>query len=140
MKSSFIFFMIFLTKCYAINDSLTFSFEMHVRNGVSDPMWVHCASKDDEIGKFHLQPNEEIKWKFNVQFFLRTTYFCHFWWKNLDRAFEVFNKDYYHKCSKQGNGVFPCYWLAKPDGFYFATSDKPFPGPDWTIEHTWTDK
>ncbi|KAK1362647.1 S-protein-like [Heracleum sosnowskyi] len=146
MRNLFLFLLIIQTTkfCSANDDGLTFSFEMHVQNGINDPIWVHCASKNDEIGEFHLQPGQEIKWDFNVQFFLKTMYFCHFWWnqKKLDNAFEVFNKSYYYKCSHQdgGNGVNPCYWLAKPDGFYFATTNGPFPGSDWTLVHTWTDK
>lgn len=51
------------------------------------PLFVHCQSKDDDLGYRTLLVGQQFDWKFHIQFFGRTLYFCHFWWQNKDKRF-----------------------------------------------------
>lgn len=63
-----------------------------------------------------------------------TLLFCHFWWENKDKAFEVFNHDIgTNYCSTN------CYWFAAIDGLYFMDDIVNGPSKDHPIRKlpTW---
>ncbi|KAK3016712.1 hypothetical protein RJ639_005650 [Escallonia herrerae] len=47
-------------------------FEVHVINGILDdpnPVHVHCKSKDDDLRIHDLRANDDLLWKFGLNFF-----------------------------------------------------------------------
>ncbi|OIT30240.1 hypothetical protein A4A49_64733 [Nicotiana attenuata] len=90
----------------------------------SPPLWVHCASKDDELGYNNIAPTTNINWSFHASMWLKTMFFCHFWWNSKDKAFEVFNDlDTCVKDAGQSNIPHPttvCQWVVKEDGIYLT--------------------
>ncbi|KAI3451076.1 hypothetical protein Pfo_007741 [Paulownia fortunei] len=76
---------------------------------------VHCASKDDDLKTYLIDPLGQLSWRFCMNFWRTTKYFCHFWWLHKDRAFEVFNAGLSSSC---GDKI--CQWYVKEDGFYFG--------------------
>ncbi|KAL2469550.1 Plant self-incompatibility protein S1 family [Abeliophyllum distichum] len=109
---------------------VTRGYDVHVVNGLPDspnPLWVHCASGNDDLGERILHENEDFHWHFRDGILGRTLFFCHFWWGSKQRSFEVFHNP--EKC-EFGYGRHdhnPCYWLVKPDGFYFSNLFPPPP-------------
>ncbi|KAI5683933.1 hypothetical protein M9H77_05161 [Catharanthus roseus] len=91
----------------------------------SNPLTVHCQSKDNDIGYHTLRVNEEIQWHFCTNF--RTLFFCHFWWNNKQAVFYVFkdNVSFRILCqtSIPGEARQTCHWAVKEDGFYLAFLD-----------------
>ncbi|KAI5655989.1 hypothetical protein M9H77_24782 [Catharanthus roseus] len=79
------------------------------------PLRIHCASGDDDLGYHNLSVNQDFNWSFRMNFRGTTLFFCHFWWKNEDKAFEVFNHDISINTCRSN-----CYWLVRDDGFYFT--------------------
>lgn len=88
-------------------------------------MRIHSASGDDDLRFHDLLVHQEFNWSFNMNFQGTTLFFCHFWWANKDKSFEVFNRDIgTNYCSTN------CYWFVKEDGFYFIDDiNKVFPIP-----------
>ncbi|KAM7466272.1 hypothetical protein LguiB_013834 [Lonicera macranthoides] len=98
-------------------------FEIHIVNGFSNnscPLRCRCQSKDTDFGYHELLRGEEFYWKFHNHVFEKTLYFCHFYWGNMDKVFDVFNdRKAFPSCAdgittQEGK----CYWLVKNDGFY----------------------
>lgn len=91
---------------------------------------VHCASKDDDLGYHDLSNGQEFMWTFSDNIWGTTLFFCHFWWGDKDKSFDVYNfQDFYVNN----------YWLAKPDGFYYANEGgAPFPSDKWTKKYDWS--
>ncbi|KAH7853584.1 hypothetical protein Vadar_004384 [Vaccinium darrowii] len=120
---------------HAAKDSLqnpnSYKVQMHIINGVPDnpkPLQLHCASADDDIGTRVLINGEELDWHFNINFFGTTLYHCHFNWDSKDKSIVVFKvkgSTHWHYCNQ-------CYWLVKPDGFYFRTD-----GSNWEKNYDW---
>lgn len=103
-------------------------FTVRVENDINidnaPPLRVHCASKDDDLGYHTLGRSVYIHWEFRENFFWSTLFFCHFWWGQKQRAFEVFNSNWHEFCDdpngRHENNL--CFWLVRPDGFYFNNS------------------
>ncbi|XVF81126.1 hypothetical protein PTKIN_Ptkin15bG0131400 [Pterospermum kingtungense] len=104
-----------------------------VVNGLSNSqtLFLHCKSKDDDLGARNLFPGTNFTWSFQ-QNLLRTTLFWCYMSKddNSHAAFKVFWQDVllFHKCSWKN-----CVWTAKDDGIYirdFATNSDEFRG-EW---------
>lgn len=98
---------------------------------------VHCASKNDEIGHFTLYHSQDIQWKFRVNYWGTTLFFCHFWWGRYQRSFEVFNTKWEDLCKSEGSDK-PnlCHWVVKNDGFYLTNKESYGP-PDLVREYAW---
>ncbi|KAK4385936.1 hypothetical protein Sango_2717600 [Sesamum angolense] len=91
-------------------------YEVHIINSLpsnSDPLVVHCASGDDDLGTHTLTSNQVFQWSFCENVTQTTLYFCHFSWGSKERAFEVFNKKLKGDCY---NGL--CFWEVRADGIY----------------------
>ncbi|GFP82863.1 hypothetical protein PHJA_000429400, partial [Phtheirospermum japonicum] len=85
------------------------------------PLDIHCASKDDDLGNHTLTLNQYFNFQFCDNPFA-TMFFCHLWWGNKDKAFEVINAEL-RKRLKTGNRQLA--WIAKGDGIYVSNSFPP---------------
>ncbi|KAI3469982.1 hypothetical protein Pfo_026645 [Paulownia fortunei] len=85
----------------------------------SSSLILHCASKDDDIGKHILYPGQVFSWHFRNNFFATTLFFCHFWWGSKQKSIVVFKgnwdrDNYYHTYSYSVNS----------DGIYLSNDPK----------------
>lgn len=106
---------------------------VHIISGVPNnptPLSAHCKSKDNDLGMQTMNNGQSFSWKFTSNFWGTTLYFCHFYWGSQNTVFDVFNQDIVDNCL---NGIqFTCYYVARPDGFYFSSDDK-----SWKKIHDW---
>ncbi|KAI3470479.1 hypothetical protein Pfo_027142 [Paulownia fortunei] len=101
-----------------------YKFEVHVVNNLppnTEPLLLHCASKDDDLGNHTLTLNQD----FHFQFCLKplfTLFFCRLRWGKKNKSFDVFNARWVPviPCTHH-----QCYWAAKSDGIYFSGSYPP---------------
>ncbi|KAM7462282.1 hypothetical protein LguiA_030403 [Lonicera macranthoides] len=98
--------------------------EIHIVNGLPDNTYslvFRCQSKDDDLGEHQLLVGQEYYWKFRVNFFKTTLFFCHFYWGDQDNVFDVFRASTpFPDCSPAADDTPRCYWLVKDDGFYYS--------------------
>lgn len=67
-------------------------YEVHISSSLpinSNPLKLHCKSRDDDLGDVELRTNEELKFHFNEHFLGGTLYFCHFYWGPKDTIFSM---------------------------------------------------
>ncbi|XVE78044.1 hypothetical protein DITRI_Ditri13aG0112600 [Diplodiscus trichospermus] len=91
---------------------------VYVVNGLnnSTTLFLHCKSKDDDLGIQNLSPGTNFTWSFQQNLFRRTLFWCYMSKdNNAHAAFKVFWQDVllFHKCSWKN-----CIWIAKDDGIY----------------------
>lgn len=90
----------------------------------SNPLVVHCVSKDDDLGQHTLYLNQQIQWHFcdNIR---NTRFRCYFWWNNQKAIIDVFSQSVELKklCSNHQEGSDVCTWETREDGFYLSTLD-----------------
>ncbi|KAL0349986.1 UNVERIFIED_CONTAM: hypothetical protein Sradi_4147800 [Sesamum radiatum] len=70
-------------------------YEVHIVNNLPDnssPLFVHCASKDDDLGNHTLRLNDDFNWHFRMNIGLTTLYYCRFLWESKNKICDVFNK------------------------------------------------
>ncbi|KAK2979999.1 hypothetical protein RJ640_020025 [Escallonia rubra] len=115
-------------------------FQVNVVNGISDNILIRCQSKDNDLGFHTLHVGDDFSWHFQTNLIGGTLFFCHFWWNSKDKSFNVFDETQWEdKCQyHEGSGPFrKCFWLVKPDGFYFSNYNGPFP-TGWEKIYGWT--
>lgn len=129
MANSLIYIILFLLitplelsiakKCF-----FTPKYEIHVINNLpsySPQLKIHCQSGDDDFGEYFPLLNEDVNWSFCGDLFGRSLYFCHFWWDEKNKVFDVFND--IETCVKDGQVPYfsrECIWIVKSDGFYLG--------------------
>ncbi|KAG8485322.1 hypothetical protein CXB51_021454 [Gossypium anomalum] len=97
---------------------------VYVVNGLSDGrmLFVHCKSKDNDLGGRNLDVGTNFTWSFQQHIFRRTLFWCYASKDDNDydgggahASFKVFWQDVllFHKCSWKD-----CIWIAKDDGIY----------------------
>ncbi|KAL7148267.1 hypothetical protein ABFS83_06G166500 [Erythranthe nasuta] len=94
------------------------SYTVHVANNLppnTDRLVVHCASKDDELGYHNLTTKQDFHFHFCKKP-KATLFFCHLWWGNKNKAFDVFNARWDPDICVDHT----CYWEAQGDGIYFS--------------------
>ncbi|KAK9755550.1 hypothetical protein RND81_01G033800 [Saponaria officinalis] len=100
------------------------TFTLHVSNNISDTsnlLYVHCKSKDDDLGEQRLSFNEERHWKFRTKIIGKMTHFtCDFKWGDKGRSFDAFVDGVETNACNVSKSV---YWKAVDDGIYFACAD-----------------
>lgn len=117
-------------------------FEVRVLNDInstkSPPLRIHCASGDDDLGNHTLYYLQNFHWQFRINFWLTTRFFCHFWWDNKQRVFDVFYAGWHEFCEDPDSfdDINLCYWVVKTDGFYF-TNKRQFSPNDIERKYTW---
>ncbi|MFS8004761.1 putative plant self-incompatibility S1 [Helianthus anomalus] len=111
---------------------------VHIKSDIiHDDVTVHCRSKKDDLGTHVLHsPNLEFEWSFCDNLGgLSTLFYCHFWWKNFEQTFDVFNHKLSQWCyenKKEGN---TCNSEIKDDGFYLYENHT-----TWQRLFTWNPK
>ncbi|KAL1557559.1 hypothetical protein AAHA92_08119 [Salvia divinorum] len=80
----------------------------------SQPLKLHCASGDDDLGFHDINVGEHYEWKFCPSFLGTTLFFCHFWWGPKEATFDVY--DHKNTTLRKHLNVF----AAKSDGIYLA--------------------
>ncbi|XP_012833005.1 PREDICTED: uncharacterized protein LOC105953870 [Erythranthe guttata] len=113
----------------------TSKFEVYVASNLpyeAQPLTMHCASKDDDLGHHTLTTNQEFHFHFCLRPFA-TLFFCHLWWENKDSAFEVYNGNWRHDICFRNH---TCYWVAKSDGIYFSPF---YPPQELVKKYSWNE-
>lgn len=129
--SSLFFQLLILTSIFALSTEQEFiekiKQEVHIISGVPntpEKLRFRCQSKDTDFGIHQLDRDQEFYWRFGLNPFGRTLYFCHFYWGSLEAVFNVFDGKVKLYCEQPTNVVqYKCYWVAKPDGFYLSNNN-----------------
>lgn len=106
--------------CFFLN-----RFDVHIRSNLpsnSEPLLVHCESKDDDLGNHTLTTDQEFHFHFCERPFT-TLFHCHLQWGKKGNSFEAYNAKW-HGNPCHGSD---CVWVAKTDGIYLGI-DKRY---DW---------
>lgn len=80
---------------------------------------LRCQSKDNDLGYHDLAVNQMYSFKFMMNFWGTTLFFCHFWWGGKQAVFNVFDFDIEGEVGALDSYVYE----ARPDGFYFWRMD-----------------
>ncbi|XP_057444366.1 S-protein homolog 29-like [Lotus japonicus] len=96
-------------------------------NGVT--LYVHCRSKDDDLGEHYLSNGQYQEWSFGISWIGSTLFWCNVGWNDVKHSFEAYNngRDYL-LCGSQ------CWRSIKPDGAYFYLERK---GHRWVKQYEW---
>ncbi|XP_057548210.1 S-protein homolog 3-like [Amaranthus tricolor] len=93
------------------------SYNVTIVDGLGDGenLVFRCQSKDTDFGVHYLnETGQSFSWVFKVNIIRTTLYFCHFYWKDKDVSFPVF------EAHNQGDACgYLVYWQVRDDGFYF---------------------
>ncbi|XP_058182136.1 S-protein homolog 29-like [Rhododendron vialii] len=110
--------------------------EVHIRSDLpnnSHPLYLRCQSGDTDFGMHKLYVGQEFYWKFRINPFGRTLYFCHFYWDKKQRIFNVFDKySVRFLCVVPHSQDFVCIWKVREEAFYVSHDNKRF-----KKMHTW---
>lgn len=104
---------------------------VNILNAGSDPILVHCESKDSDLGAYPVAPGANYSWEFSPNIFGMTLYTCEFFWKTFTQKFQAWKGSYYDTrppCSVTG----PCNYKVTPDGFYYGLQSYPSPSGNAT--------
>lgn len=82
---------------------------IHVQNGLSQTLTIHCKSKEDDLGFHPIVPQATYDFTFRPRvFFGHTLFFCSFQWANDFHRFDIYNA--------QTAKCLDCKWLVQPNG------------------------
>ncbi|KAH6791340.1 hypothetical protein C2S51_006346 [Perilla frutescens var. frutescens] len=98
-------------------------YTVHIVNNLTsssnNPLLIHCASGDDDLGNHSLARTCDFNWSFRMNFFSTTLFFCRFRWEGKNVAHDVFTDRLSDGCFPiDGHVIYRCRWLVKEDGFY----------------------
>ncbi|KAG5520752.1 hypothetical protein RHGRI_033362 [Rhododendron griersonianum] len=81
-----------------------------------------------------LNNGQSFSWRFTTNFWGTTFFFCHFYWGSHNTNFNIFNATIYSRQKLGFSSIihYNCYWVARPDGFYFSNDNK-----SWEKIHNW---
>ncbi len=102
----------------------------------TDPIFVHCRSKDTDLGMMQIDPGEDYMFKFMPNFFGSTSFWCEFIWKSLTQDFNVWRgEDYMDRmpCAVTGS----CAYKVSPEGFYWSSTLLAADDEGWTFWKNW---
>ncbi|GMJ01295.1 S-protein homologue 1 [Hibiscus trionum] len=95
------------------------TWHVHAVNGLSSNkiLFVHCKSRDDDLGIHNLTVGNEFQWKFKPTIFGKTLFWC-FMASDSDHVHASFNvfwddQDLFYRCNWKN-----CFWIGKDDGIY----------------------
>ncbi|KAG5069416.1 hypothetical protein AAZX31_01G128500 [Glycine max] len=94
---------------------------VRVYNRMNDNIlvYLHCQSKDDDLGQHVLAVGEHQEWSFNDRVIGTTLFWCTMNANNVHASFEVYNmKTELMKCSSQCNRI-----LNNSGGYFFDEFD-----------------
>ncbi|GER50095.1 plant self-incompatibility protein S1 family [Striga asiatica] len=99
------------------------TYHVHIVNGLEKRpklMKVHCRSADDDLGTHVLWVDQEYFWRFKINVFGSTLFYCDVKRGQRPKHFVAFNTSVEGlSCFKTGQ----CYWLIADKGFYFSMDD-----------------
>ena len=78
---------------------------------------AHCKSKDDDLNEQVLDKRAQFHWRFEMNFWHTTLYWCNFNSSNGHASFQVFWPENSHWLSERCN-VKNCIWAAFDDGLF----------------------
>ncbi|KAK9149143.1 hypothetical protein Scep_007900 [Stephania cephalantha] len=98
---------------------------VHVVNNIksaSNRIYVHCKSRDNDLGDQYLPLNKEFQWSFRDNIMGTTLFFCTINWKNVHdkRRYGLVYDSYVALKTKCDTD---CIWSARSDGVYFYEED-----------------
>ncbi|GLU07862.1 hypothetical protein SLE2022_248010 [Rubroshorea leprosula] len=94
------------------------TYHVHIVNNLSrDLLTLSCKSKDDNLGLHELGIGQSFSFKFHVNLFKTTLFWCNFDWGEKDHwnSIKVF---YYDELFLQYCDYQNCNWSARDDGIY----------------------
>ncbi|KAL8051759.1 hypothetical protein ABFS82_06G167200 [Erythranthe guttata] len=83
----------------------------------SDPLLLHCASKNDDLGNHTLTINQTFSFEFCVIPWT-TLFYCDFRWGSKHAHVDVYDAKW--KDHKHCGGDHECGWEARSDGIYLS--------------------
>ncbi|KAL3614384.1 hypothetical protein CASFOL_042458 [Castilleja foliolosa] len=100
---------------------ITYEVRIQILNEIEDsqPLTIHCWSKDDNLGYHTLKYISYYEWSFCEQAFKGSRFFCDFWWGSKHKFFDAFRSE------KHGPSDWQHYWFARKDGIYHSSFNKP---------------
>ena len=107
-------------------------YTVHLVNQLSSnaqPLMVHVKSGDDDLGENTVWRNGEFLFRFKLNFWESTLFYCHFKHGNKDKTFDVFVNGQESSDCKAEQSV---YWKVTDDGFYRSCDDK-----NYVKKHDW---
>lgn len=99
-----------------------------------DVLYVHCKSKDDDLGSHGLQVKDKFHFTFRVNVWGTTLFWCNFNWGNINHGggYHIFwyKDELVYKCGYKEKD---CIWSARNDGIYL----KNIPENQFQIFYEW---
>ncbi|MCL7051077.1 hypothetical protein MKW94_019633 [Papaver nudicaule] len=77
----------------------------------------HCKSKDDDLGERSLPPDNTWSWRFSVNIWDTTLYWCNFWWNENGKPRQESYQIYKAK-RDMGRCGYYCRNAIRSDGVY----------------------
>ncbi|GMI70309.1 hypothetical protein like AT3G24060 [Hibiscus trionum] len=120
-------------------DMLLINYHIHITNDLPllspandvPTLYLHCKSKDDDIGLKAMRVWDDYTWTFKVNVLRTTLFSCNArWTKGKQRHFDAFvaSRDE-ERCQKYHNS---CMWSVRSDGIYFSNNNS-----TWTNTYPW---
>ncbi|EPS58024.1 hypothetical protein M569_16794 [Genlisea aurea] len=108
-------------------------FEVSIANNMNETgglmIAVHCKSADDDLGEHYLWKDQDLRWKFRINLFRSTLFFCSVNSGETTLRFDVFDTDYISfKCQDSSK----CFWSVRDEGFYLSCD-----GSTFEKQHEW---
>ncbi|KAI3944542.1 hypothetical protein MKW92_049871 [Papaver armeniacum] len=92
-----------------------------IAQGVELNAW--CKSRDTDFGQHRIAYGEEFAWKFKINIWFTTLYWCKMWWTDVNGTYTegsyaiyTAKKDWY-KCQNE------CHYSVRRDGIYQNNKD-----------------
>lgn len=98
--------------------------QVHVINRLSDgiPMTLHCYSHDNDLGQSILEDDDEVNWRFRVNFWGTTLFSCDVRWEidsesdsSIWHHFNAYDADRdYRRCRSE------CWWMISQERLLYG--------------------
>ncbi|XP_027343145.1 S-protein homolog 5-like [Abrus precatorius] len=91
-------------------------------------LYLHCRSRDDDLGLHVLRFLQFQEWSFNNNIGGTTLFWCSLQWNDKQRSIEVYN---YERDNKDCSSY--CWRFLEPDGAYFYIENT----RQWEHRYSW---
>ncbi|KAF8393870.1 hypothetical protein HHK36_020068 [Tetracentron sinense] len=99
--------------------------EVHVRImnklGYGRSMNIHCQSQDDDFGILILPDGYETEWRFSINFWGSTLFYCDVQW---DNSLMLYHFDAYSTDRDLERCQTECRWMITPEGMLYGYNQK----------------
>ncbi|BAT90068.1 hypothetical protein VIGAN_06124000 [Vigna angularis var. angularis] len=112
-----------LSTCNALGPETTVTVTNSLEGGPL--LFLHCKSKDNDLGVQDLRPNASFSWKFGVNFFATTLFHCSFQWERVIHKFVIYDAE------RDADFCTRCRWIVKHDGPCLILSERKTNCFDW---------